>query len=261
MQYICVKESLFRFFLDFIQEVNMCLKNSAKSRSISAVKTLAFFSVLLFLGHSAFAFEPLFDTRIDYRAEIDPYSVFCADLDGDTDLDLAVANLASDNVSILKNNGDGTFESAVNYGAGDAPFSVFCADLDGDTDLDLAVANENSDNVSILFNRSITTDVPDGEDLYQRPQEYWLSQNYPNPFNLSTKIEFTLPKSGFVSLNIYNILGRKVRTLVSGHSTSGYKSVLWDGKDDSGKEVASGIYFYRLRGGDFSETKKLVLLK
>ncbi|MGB7061720.1 MAG: FG-GAP-like repeat-containing protein, partial [Candidatus Zixiibacteriota bacterium] len=79
-------------------------------------------------------------------------SVFSADLDGDTDLDLAVANYNSYNVSILKNNGDGAFETRVDYTTGDSPVSVFCADLDGDTDLDLAVANANSDNVSILMN-------------------------------------------------------------------------------------------------------------
>jgi hypothetical protein len=73
-------------------------------------------------------------------------------LDGDGDLDLAVANDGSDNVSILKNNGDGTFEGAVDYGAGGCPWSVFCADLDGDNDLDLAVANYDHDNVSILKN-------------------------------------------------------------------------------------------------------------
>lgn len=88
-----------------------------------------------------------------------------------------------------------------------------------------------------------------------------LSQNYPNPFNQFTTIEFNLLKSGFVSLKIYDILGRKVRTLVSEHLSLGYKSVLWDGKNDSGKDVASGIYFYQLKVGNFSEAKKLVLLK
>jgi hypothetical protein len=95
----------------------------------------------------------------------------------------------------------------------------------------------------------------------EKPSEFTLSQSYPNPFNQTTKIEFTLAKSGFVSLNIYDILGRKVKTLVSEHLSSGYKSVLWDGKNESGDDVASGIYFYQLKVGNFSETKKLVLLK
>jgi hypothetical protein len=112
-------------------------------------------------------------------------------------------------------------------------------------------------------------DVKDETGDREKPSVFALSQNYPNPFNQTTKIEFTLAKSGFVSLNIYDILGRKVRTLVSEHLSSGYKSVLWDGKNDSGKDVASGIYFYQMKVGDpasggvedFCETKKLVLLK
>ena len=94
-----------------------------------------------------------------------------------------------------------------------------------------------------------------------RPAEFELNQNYPNPFNPSTKIEFALLHSGFVSLDLYDILGRKVRTLVSEYMSSGYKSVLWDGKNDDGKDVTSGIYFYRLTVGDFSEAKKMLLLK
>jgi len=93
-----------------------------------------------------------FSPPVNYGAGDRPISVFCADLDGDGDLDLALANDLSDNVSILKNKGDGTFQAEVNYSAGRYPGSVYCADLDGDSDLDLAVANYLSDNVSILKN-------------------------------------------------------------------------------------------------------------
>ena len=105
------------------------------------------------------------------------------------------------------------------------------------------------------------TDVRDETSGREKPSEFTLLQNSPNPFNQTTKIEFTLAKSGFVSLIIYDLLGRKVRTLASEHLPTGYKSVLWDGKNDSGEDVASGIYFYQLRVRDFSETKTLVLLK
>jgi len=82
-------------------------------------------------------------------------------------------------------------------------------------------------------------------------------------------IGFTLAKSGFVSLNIYDILGRKVKALVSEDLSSGNNSVLWDGKNDSGNDVASGVYFYRIKvedpasdgAGRLSDTKRLVLLK
>ena len=201
-----------------------------------------------------------FQTKVGYGVGDSPYSVFCADLDGDTDLDLAVTNQKNDKISILKNNGNGTFQTAVNYGAGDSPVSVFCADLDGDSDLDIAAANDNGGNVSILLNQTVT-DVEEDEGIVQRPDGYSLSQNHPNPFNQATKIEFALRRSGFVTLSIYDILGRKVKTLVSEHLSSGYKSVLWDGKDDSRRDAASGIYFYQMRVGDFAETKRLVLLK
>ncbi|MGB2803941.1 MAG: FG-GAP-like repeat-containing protein [Candidatus Zixiibacteriota bacterium] len=105
-----------------------------------------------------------FAPAVNYEAGDSPYSVFCADLDGDSDMDLAVANAGSDNVSILKNIGDGTFQIKVDYGAGDQPRSVFCADLDGDSDLDLALTNTFSDNVSILKN--------DGDGTFQTKVDY-----------------------------------------------------------------------------------------
>ena len=89
---------------------------------------------------------------VNYSAGNAPYSVFAADLDGDGDRDLAVANYYGGNISVLKNNGNGTFAAAVNYAAGANPYSVFAADLDGDGDADLAVANTNSSNVSVLKN-------------------------------------------------------------------------------------------------------------
>ncbi len=97
--------------------------------------------------------DPLFGGRIDYDVGTQPSSVFSADLDGDSDNDLAVANYGSNNISILLNYGDGTFAPAVNYEAGERPISVYSADLDGDSDNDLAVANWNySPAVSILLN-------------------------------------------------------------------------------------------------------------
>jgi hypothetical protein len=105
------------------------------------------------------------------------------------------------------------------------------------------------------------SEVKDETGSRERPSEFDLSQNYPNPFNPTTKIEFTLTKSGFVTLEIYDVLGRKVRILVSEELSSGYKSVIWDGKNDDGESVASGVYFYQLKVGDFSEPKKMLLLK
>jgi hypothetical protein len=93
------------------------------------------------------------------------------------------------------------------------------------------------------------------------PKTYQLSQNYPNPFNPQTLIKYDLPEPGFVNITVYNILGQKVKTLVDEPQEMGYKSVYWDGKDDEGKEVASGIYFYKIKTKGFEKTKKMVLLK
>ncbi|HEX7401404.1 MAG TPA: FG-GAP-like repeat-containing protein [candidate division Zixibacteria bacterium] len=93
-----------------------------------------------------------FATAVDYGVGHSPRCLFCADLDGDGDLDLAVANLGANNVSILKNNGSGTFQPSVNYNTGGLPYSLFCADLDLDGDLDLVVANSGSNKVSVLKN-------------------------------------------------------------------------------------------------------------
>ena len=98
--------------------------------------------------------KTLFKERVNYEA-VTPRSVAIGDLNGDGDLDLAVANLFSNDVSVLLGNGDGTFQSAVNHETGDLSISVAIGDLNGDGHLDLAVANENSNNVSILINTGI----------------------------------------------------------------------------------------------------------
>ncbi len=93
------------------------------------------------------------------------------------------------------------------------------------------------------------------------PIDYALMQNYPNPFNPVTDIRFNIAKSGKASLVIYDLLGRKVRTLVNGYVSYGKHGVQWDGTDDYGYPVSSGVYFYRLETKDFSQTMKMVLMK
>ncbi len=93
------------------------------------------------------------------------------------------------------------------------------------------------------------------------PKSFSLSQNYPNPFNATTVISFGLPKSSQVRLEIYNILGQKVKDLVDERVTAGYKRVVWDGKDNNGNTVSSGVYFYKLDTEEFTEVLKMTLLK
>jgi uncharacterized repeat protein (TIGR01451 family) len=93
------------------------------------------------------------------------------------------------------------------------------------------------------------------------PSTVTLGSNYPNPFNPETDISFSLPEKTQVSLVIYNVLGEKVKTLLSAEMDVGIHTIHWDGKDEDGNKVASGIYFYRLKADDFVKTKRMILMK
>jgi hypothetical protein len=110
----------------------------------------------------------------------------------------------------------------------------------------------------LVLLRSATDASDNGNSM---PADFLVEQNRPNPFNPRTTIEFSLPHSARVTIDIYNLLGETIRTLVSQTMPAGDHSVVWDGRADSGGEVSSGIYFYRLRADDFSTTKKMLLLR
>jgi len=111
-----------------------------------------------------------------------------------------------------------------------------------------------------------TTDVNETIEENLIPRDFSLRQNYPNPFNPTTTIQFRVGILGFgetiyTTLKIYNIKGQLVRTLFDEEKLSGDYNIIWDGRDNSGKEVASGIYFYQLKTKDYTDTKKMVLLR
>lgn len=99
------------------------------------------------------------------------------------------------------------------------------------------------------------------ENSESTPQHFSLSQNYPNPFNPQTSINYALPQDAQVRLILYNILGEKVKTLVDERQSAGYKMVWWDGRDERGDKVASGVYFYRMEADKFTDVKKMLLVK
>ncbi|NLI14658.1 MAG: T9SS type A sorting domain-containing protein [candidate division Zixibacteria bacterium] len=103
-----------------------------------------------------------------------------------------------------------------------------------------------------------TADIVDDDYL---PKNISLAQNYPNPFNGSTCISYRLPEDMRVALTIYDIAGRQVATLADEIQSAGYHSVIWDGIDKNGMVTSSGFYFYKLRAGDFSYSRKMLLLK
>ena len=93
------------------------------------------------------------------------------------------------------------------------------------------------------------------------PQAFTLAQNAPNPFNSNTVIRFALPQPSQVELTIYNLLGQPVAVLVQGPRAAGTFSVRWDGRDQAGQAVTSGVYLYQLRAGEYTEVRKLLLLQ
>ncbi|HNX37105.1 MAG TPA: T9SS type A sorting domain-containing protein [Candidatus Cloacimonadota bacterium] len=100
-----------------------------------------------------------------------------------------------------------------------------------------------------------------GNDNVTTPVVNLLSQNYPNPFNPETTISFTMPVNGKANLSVYNVKGQLVKTLINGDLNSGNHSLVWNGTDNSGSAVSSGVYYYRLNAGNHTESRKMVLVK
>ncbi len=114
----------------------------------------------------------------------------------------------------------------------------------------------------VMTDFGIPTPVkPEEPPIAQLPKEFDLYQNYPNPFNPATTIRFSLPQASEVNLEVFNILGQKVNTLLKEKRIPGTYTVTWDGRNASGEKVTSGIYFYRLVTEDFKSVRKMVLLR
>jgi hypothetical protein len=104
-----------------------------------------------------------------------------------------------------------------------------------------------------------TSDISEPIELL--PTTYSLNQNYPNPFNPSTVISFQLPKQGDVEIKIYDAIGNEIKTLISEFRNAGRHNIMWNGDDNRGRKVSSGIYFYKISADNFSQTKKMVLMR
>ena len=122
----------------------------------------------------------------------------------------------------------------------------------------------------LLHNISVTSyslvdnigDIPTSvKDVSLSPTQFALGQNYPNPFNPETRIQFGLPARGYVRLSVYNMLGQVVSVLVNGELPAGTKEVVWNGMDQNGRSMTSGVYFYKLETRQGAVTKKMLLVK
>jgi hypothetical protein len=93
------------------------------------------------------------------------------------------------------------------------------------------------------------------------PEMFALKQNYPNPFNPSTTIRYDLKEGGFVTLIVYDMLGREIRKIVNEYQDPGHHSALWDGRNNSGRLMSGGVYLYSIQVGQYQETRKMLLVK
>ena len=114
--------------------------------------------------------------------------------------------------------------------------------------------------IELLKSTVFSVDIENGTEL---PGQFNLGQNYPNPFNPTTTISFEILQAGTsnVSLTVYNVLGQAVRTLLSQELTDGNYQVEWNGRNDNGQQLASGLYLYQLRVNDLIQSKTMVLMK
>lgn len=139
------------------------------------------------------------------------------------------------------------------------------ANLDGDAEDEIAYTGTPRDNAAtdppqpIVILDHIIVGIDDN--VAALPDGFELHQNYPNPFNPETQVSFTIPRTLTVSLKIYNMLGQEVRTLVSESKTAGTHTVSWNGTSNQGVKVASGVYVYTIRAGEFVQSKKMTFMK
>jgi predicted outer membrane repeat protein len=122
-----------------------------------------------------------------------------------------------------------------------------------DTDDFIVGSNDNTPNTMVVGTLSI-----DGADI---PEVFALHQNYPNPFNPTTQIKYDLPEDALVSVTIYDIMGRSIRSLVNSKQTAGYRSIQWNATNNLGEPVSAGMYIYMIQAGEFRQVRKMVLLK
>jgi len=212
-------------------------------------------------------FNPQFSTVADTLIKISNIHPTFADVDGDGDKDIIAQRDTSispnwySKLEYYKNEsiGDSFIFSRIDsiipqISNATAPHLV---DIDNDSDADLFILTKKGE---LYFIENLTVvNIPKKSETIA--DEYHLYQNYPNPFNSQTTIKYYLPKASNTKIEIFNVLGQKVKTLVNQAQQKGTHIVLWDGKDDNNLSIASGLYFYQLNSGEYSNRIKMLILK
>jgi hypothetical protein len=188
-----------------------------------------------------------------------PYGITLNDFNKDGKIDIATALQNSSSIDVKLNTGTlplfSTFSYINPYGIST---NLVSSDFDGDNDIDIAVLDHNTNSVCFYKNTdSVSIGInPINAEV---PSAFNLRQNYPNPFNPKTKIRFEIPGNELsinTTLRVFNITGVEVGRPVSGNLRPGIYEIQWDGSD-----LTSGVYYYKLESGSFTETKKMMLVK
>jgi hypothetical protein len=181
-------------------------------------------------------------------------SVYAVDVDGDGDIDVLSASWEDDKIAWYENDGNENFTPHTITTSADAAGSVYAVDVDGDGDMDVLSASRD-DNKITWYENLLIVGIDDNNFL-DVPVQFRLYNNYPNPFNPTTTISFSIPELSLVTLKVYDVLGNEIITLVNEEKPTGSYEVEFDAK-----ELVSGIYFYKLQTGDYTNTKKMILFK
>lgn len=188
----------------------------------------------------------------------DARKIVNGDFDADGDIDLALASTNSEFISTYRNNGNAVFTGYLTQNSFGKAFSIVSNDFDGDGDLDLATTNHNTNTVSVFKNNNSNLPIGISSTGGLNPDKFSLNQNYPNPFNPSTTINFKIPNNEFVSIKIFNSLGKEITSLVNSNLTAGEYNVNFDA---TGLSLESGVYYYKINAGQFTDSKKMLLIK
>ena len=213
-------------------------------------------SVSIFLGTGAGSFAPVSTLPIGFN----PHSVGFVYADCDRIADLVATGDGTNTVRILLGNGTGTFGPAIEVGAGSLARDLVVGNFDDFGNLDIAVANAGDNTVTLILNNAPCDPPVDVSNASVAARERIL-WNRPNPFNPETSISFSIGQQQNVRLAIFDLRGRHVRTLWNGAAPSGESRAIWNGRDDGGRPVASGVYLYRLFAGTQVVSRKMTLLR
>jgi hypothetical protein len=183
------------------------------------------------------------------------------DIDGDGTDDIITCTLKlgkpkpdSHYVAVL--GGDETIK--YKYDLDGAPSAIVTANIDADASKEILVA---VDSTLLAIDITKPTKIEWERDELAIPKDFHLFQNYPNPFNMSTTLAFKLPSSSEVTIKIYNLLGQEIKSLLNAKMTEGIHKVTWDGRDNEGRYVTSGIYLFRFTTEDYAKTRKCLVLR